>query len=151
MIQFFNTYPEFSADTASALIYASEQIISDHNLTLEYTNVVFMTDDELLKLNVEYLGHDYYTDIITFNYAEEPGKVEAELYISTDRVRENAITNDVSLIDEMKRVVIHGMLHIAGFNDSSLIEKSEMRSLEDKYINKTLFHVKQNNDKMELK
>jgi probable rRNA maturation factor len=142
MISFFNPYSEFSPEVEATVISAANEIISEYHLELGYINVVFLSDDELLKMNVEYLGHDYYTDIITFNYAENPKRIEAELYISIDRVKENAETNHVSFNEEMIRVIIHGTLHLAGFDDQTDAEKTEMRRLEDQYIKSASFHVK---------
>jgi len=151
MITFFNPYPEFSKELEENIISSTDEIISEFGMEAGYINIVFLSDDQLLKMNIEYLNHDYYTDIITFNYSEDPKGLEAELYISVDRVRDNAETNKVSLNEEMKRVVIHGMLHLAGFDDQTESDKKEMRLLEDKYIKAVPFHVKQNKVKIEAK
>jgi len=145
MISFFNPYLGFSQEVETAMISAIDTIVSDYDLELEYMNIVVLSDDELLKMNVDYLGHDYYTDIITFNYSEAPKVLEAELYISRDRVGENAETNQVSINDEMKRVIVHGTLHLAGFDDQTDLQKKEMRRLEEHYMKAGSFHVKQNN------
>ena len=144
MISFFNPYSEFNQEEEAVVISAVGEIISDYHLKEEgYINVIFLSDDELLKMNLQYLGHDYYTDIITFNYSEDIKGLEAELYISIDRVKENADTNKVSFNEEMIRVIIHGALHLAGFDDQTDGEKAEMRRLEDQYIESASFHVKQ--------
>src|SRR3984957_8489623 len=110
MISFFNTYPEFTEEVETCAISSLSKIIEEYVLEPGYINIVFLSDDELLEMNRQYLNHDYYTDIITFNYSDTPKGIEAELYISFDRVKENAIANKVSMNNEMKRVIIHGAL-----------------------------------------
>jgi rRNA maturation RNase YbeY len=112
-----------------------ERIFSDHQRSFKEMNVVFMSDDELLEINQEFLKHDYYTDIITFNYSESPDLVEPELYISVDRVKENAVERNIPFKDELFRVIIHGSLHLCGYDDYSDTLKSAMQVVEDKYLN----------------
>jgi rRNA maturation RNase YbeY len=101
---------------------------------------VFCTDDELLELNKEHLSHDYYTDIITFDFTE--GKaLGGDLFISVERVKDNAKTLQVSFEEELHRVCYHGVLHLLGYNDKSATEISIMRDKENYYLTK-LFHVK---------
>jgi probable rRNA maturation factor len=107
-------------------------------------NYVHVSDDELLDINVSSLNHDYYTDIITFDYSE--GKcIDAEIYISIDRVRSNSKEFSSTFEDEMLRVYIHGLLHIIGFKDSTEEQKTEMRQQENTLINeyKKMFHEEQ--------
>ena len=89
----------------------------------------FVSDDELLEINKSHLNHDYYTDIITFDYSTNR-KLEGEIYVSIDRVRENS--ND--FIKELIRVMSHGVLHMLGFKDKSDEDIKEMRSMENKWI-----------------
>lgn len=105
-------------------------------------NICYCTDDYMLEVNKNSLDHHYYTDIITFFYNTEHPLEDAELLISLDRVKDNAETNAVSFEKELARVVIHGCLHLLGFNDSTDAEKALMRTEENKYIS-TLFHVEQ--------
>lgn len=93
-------------------------------------NVILESDDELLVLNRTALGHDYYTDIITFEIERTESVLEAELYISVDRARENAERFGASLVTELTRVVVHGMLHLAGFGDKRAEEKKQMQARE---------------------
>ena len=95
---------------------------------------IFLTDTALLEINRAALQHDYYTDIITFDYSDDPDFTHSELYISLDRVQENARDLKEPFIQELHRVVIHGMLHLAGHNDKSPEEVVKMRSLEDRFL-----------------
>lgn len=91
---------------------------------------VFMSDEELLKLNVQFLKHNTYTDIITFDYSD--GKtISGEIFISVDRVRENANKMNVDFDDELKRVIIHGVLHLCGYKDKTKSDAEIMRKEED--------------------
>ena len=134
MIEFFFDPEQIEFEKLQPLEEVIKTILSDYGYELEYENVILMSDEELLEINKEFLKHDYYTDIITFNYAEEPKKVESELYISLDRVKENANIHNVRMLDELYRVVVHGTLHLVGFEDSTDLLKKEMQVLENKYI-----------------
>jgi len=102
---------------------------------LESLNYIFCTDRALLKINRKYLKHDFFTDIITFDLSEKD-TVRAEIYISIDRVRENAKKLDVSIKSEFHRVIFHGLLHLCGYNDKTKAEKKKIREKEDYYLNK---------------
>ena len=96
-------------------------------------NVIFCSDPYILEVNKKYLGHDYYTDIITFDYCE--GKtLSGDLFISVDSVRENASFYGSSFEDELHRVIVHGVLHLIGYDDHTDKEKKKMRSKEDQYL-----------------
>jgi rRNA maturation RNase YbeY len=103
--------------------------------------VFILTDDEeILKVNQDYLSHDYFTDIITFEYNTND-EVSGDVFISLDRIEENAKTYKVTFEEELRRVMVHGVLHLLGYNDKTEKEKAEMRSLENQ--NLKMFHVEQ--------
>lgn len=106
---------------------------------LENLNVIFCTDDALLAINREFLNHDFYTDIITFPLSSKGQAVEAELYISVDRVRENAKKQDTRFSTELHRVLFHGCLHLTGYNDKSSQQIKKIREREDYYL-RLYFH-----------
>tara|TARA_R110000737_G_scaffold207622_1_gene225584 strand:+ start:1876 stop:2295 length:420 start_codon:yes stop_codon:yes gene_type:complete len=107
---------------------------------IQELNYIFCDDDYLLKINQDYLQHDYLTDIITFDYVS--GKnISGDLYISIDRVKENATEFNVTFENELKRVMIHGVLHLMGYSDKSDTATTEMRAKEEEKIK--LFHVEQ--------
>ena len=101
--------------------------------SVEELNIVFMSDDELLKINQQFLQHDYYTDIITFDFSQE-NVVSGDLYISLDRVKDNANKNASSLQNETYRVIIHGVMHLCGYKDKKKNEILIMRQQEEKCL-----------------
>lgn len=103
-------------------------------------NVIFCSDEHLLVMNREHLDHDYYTDIITFDYTVGP-VVSGDLFISVDRVADNADDLDVTFIDELNRVCVHGLLHLCGYKDKSADDEKLMRAKEDEMLGLRVFHV----------
>lgn len=103
-------------------------------LKLESLNYIFCTDEFLLDVNRNYLQHDYYTDIITFDLSDTPDRIIGEVYISVDRVRDNAQANNVTIIEELHRVIFHGALHLCGYKDKKSAEVKAMRQAEDKCL-----------------
>ncbi len=99
-------------------------------------SVVFLSDSELLAINRTSLGHDWLTDIITFELERTPTTLEAEIYISIDRARENAKQFRATLKEELKHLVIHGLLHLAGMKDKTAAQKKQMRARERWYLAK---------------
>jgi probable rRNA maturation factor len=102
--------------------------------SLASLNYIFCSDNKLLQINRDFLQHDFYTDIITFDLSSESGLTEGEIYISIDRVRENAQSHDATLNKELHRVIFHGALHLCGYKDKSRVEVETMRKAEDRYL-----------------
>jgi len=101
--------------------------------SVDSINYIFCSDKRLLDINRQFLDHNYYTDIITFDLSES-SKIVAEIYISLERVRENAKKEGNSLKSELHRVIFHGALHLCGFGDKSKAESKMMREKEDEYL-----------------
>jgi rRNA maturation RNase YbeY len=101
-------------------------------------SVIFCSDEYLLEINKQFLNHDYYTDVITFDYVEG-NVVSGDVFISLDRIKENSLLFNNQAIMELYRVVFHGVLHLIGYNDKTLEEIREMRSKEEYYLNEVDF------------
>lgn len=110
-----------------------QEVIRLNNHQTGHLSFVFSTDDYLLDVNKKFLNHDYYTDIITFDY-NESDIVSGDFIISIDRVKENALIHKCTFQIELYRVIIHGVLHLLGFSDKSEIQQKEMRESEDLYL-----------------
>lgn len=133
-IQFFSEETEFTLDSQDIISDWIHEVASLQNYLIGDLNYIFCTDDYLLEINKEHLNHDYYTDIITFDQSEEDGLIEADIFISVDRVKDNAEKLGVDFPKELHRVIIHGLLHLLGFGDKTKAEKIEMREKEDACI-----------------
>ena len=94
---------------------------------------IFCSDEFLLGINIQFLKHDYYTDVISFDYTER-GIISGDIMISVDRIQENAKKMGVSYLDELKRVMVHGLLHLIGYDDTTKELKARMSSREDLYL-----------------
>ena len=128
----FNDIPEFPLpnnihEWIKGVIIREEFILSE-------INVIFSSDRYLLTLNKKHLAHNYYTDILTFDYRTNPKEIYGDLYISQERITENASSLNVSLNNELLRIVVHGLLHLFGYSDKSKKDKKLMRSMEDFYL-----------------
>lgn len=133
MIQFFyeNLQESVNTDYTKWL----EEIILSEEKKLGDINYIFCDDEYLLKINQDYLQHDYYTDIITFDSVK--GKtISGEIFVSLQRISDNASTLSKNYEEELRRVLAHGILHLCGYKDKSEEEEQEMRSKEDFYIAK---------------
>ncbi len=127
-----NLYTEtnFCHEFELQFIHWIENCIKNKNFTFDEINYIFVDDIYLHKMNMEYLQHDTYTDIITFDYSV--GKtLSADIYISIDRIKENSEKFQTDFYNELARVMIHGVLHLMKYNDHTDDEKKQMRSLED--------------------
>ncbi len=111
-----------------------ETLFEQENMKLTIINYIFCSDDYLLQINKSFLQHDFYTDIITFNLSENKNSIIGEIYISVDRVKENALEQKTAFQNEMLRVIFHGALHLCGYKDKSPAEKKKMTLAEDKYL-----------------
>lgn len=109
---------------------------------LESLVYVFCSDAFLLNINNTFLQHDYYTDIISFNLSEQPKQLIGEIYISIDRVKDNAVQLKTSYSNEMLRVIFHGALHLSGYKDKTKADIAMMRSKEDYYLARYLKTIK---------
>lgn len=107
--------------------------VESEGFTIQEVNYIFCDDEYLLQINIDHLQHDYYTDVIGFQLSE--GKaLSGDIFISIDRVRDNAKTQKVSFEKELARVMIHGVLHFMNYQDHSAEEATTMRKAEDKYL-----------------
>ena len=109
-------------------------LFQKEKIKLAELQYIFCSDDRLLEINKQFLNHDYYTDIITFNLSGANQPINVEIYISVDRVRENARDFNSSVQMELHRVIIHGALHLCGYKDKTRKDQAEMRKMEDKYL-----------------
>lgn len=110
------------------------KLCADFHQVPKKIDIIFVNDEELLQMNRDFLAHDYYTDIITFDLSESASTLQGELYISCDRVSDNALNLQCPVHDEIIRVCIHGVLHLCGMDDGTAEEKNAMRQAENKYI-----------------
>jgi probable rRNA maturation factor len=117
-----------------------KKVISSEEKQLGEINYIFCDDHYLYKINLKFLDHDTYTDIISFDNSEGD-ELNGDIFISTDRVTENAKEYNVDFSEELKRVIIHGILHLCGYGDKTESEAALMRQKEDEKI--ALFHVEQ--------
>lgn len=133
-VSFHNADVTFKLAAKAALknfITSSFEKEANKKLSISY---VFCSDEYLLGINQNFLQHDYYTDIITFPLSETDKAVKAEIYISIDRIRENATKLKVPFEQELHRVIFHGVLHLIGYKDKTTAQKEAMRKAEEKWI-----------------
>ena len=109
-------------------------VAKTHGKNIGEISYLFCNDKKILEINRQYLQHDYYTDIITFELSEQGEPVLGEVYISIDRVRDNAQHLDQTFQRELYRVLFHGVLHLCGYKDKSPKEKAQMRAMEEHYL-----------------
>ena len=133
VVRFHYDIEKFRIREAGCIKRIASRIVSDAGMRPGKADLVFTSDEKLYEINAEFLGHEYYTDIITFDYNE--GKtVNGEIYISVERVRENAEKLGTGFDREIRRVIFHGFLHLCGYDDSSEILKAKMTEMEDIYL-----------------
>lgn len=132
-IHFFSEGIEFQLSQVKKIKAWIKSCLDQEGKNLGVLNYIFCQDDYLLHLNQKHLNHNSLTDIITFNYVEN-NCISADIFISIERVKENAIALDQAFEIELSRVIIHGILHLIGYNDHSREEKEEIRAKEDFYL-----------------
>ena len=133
-IQFFNADSTYVLRGKTALkTYVSTKVKKETKKDIVLT-YVFCSDKYLLDINKRFLQHDYYTDIITFPLSESKEVIEGEIYISIDRVRDNAKSLGVPFMEELHRVLFHGVLHLIGYKDKTKAQEAEMRKMEDRWL-----------------
>jgi probable rRNA maturation factor len=141
MISFFNEDIGFEIRKKKLLkIWIKESILAEKKLPGQIS-VILCSDEYLHKLNQDYLQHDTYTDIITFDYSES-NTISGDLFISIERVKENATAFSKKLADELHRVIIHGILHLCGYDDKSEKGKKEITLKEDEHLSRRLDQLK---------
>jgi probable rRNA maturation factor len=136
-IHFFFENKSVSLQNRTALKTFIQSLFKIEGRQIESINYIFCSDKRLLEINRQFLKHDYYTDIITFDLSES-SLVNAEIYISLDRIRDNANKQGNTLRSELHRVIFHGALHLCGYRDKSTSEIKAMREREDHYLKKWL-------------
>ena len=134
MLKFFSEEIDFKLPFPQKTSKWIKKISELEGYDLISLNYIFCSDDYLLEINKQYLDHDYYTDIITFDNSEEEGKIESDIYVSVDRVKENAETFGADFETEMRRVLIHGLLHLMDYTDTNEELKVQMRAKEDECL-----------------
>lgn len=137
-IQFANQHCPFSLPKKRSVAKWLTLVAHREGYIIGELTYIFCSDDGLLDINNRFLNHDYYTDVITFDYSVET-MAAGDIFISIDRVSENAQEYGVPFIDEVHRVLVHGLLHLIGYKDDSDKAKNEMRGLEDLYLSLRTF------------
>ena len=131
----FHYETDFLLENTESFIRWIKNVILEENKELGKVNYIFCDDKYLLEKNIKYLDHDTLTDIITFNYCEGD-VISSDIMISVERVMENSSIFENSFSEELNRVIVHGILHLVGYNDKTEKEKEIMRKKEDYYVNK---------------
>ncbi len=130
---YYNNETSFELENPKEITNWITSVITNENCNLEEVSYIFCDDDYLLKLNIKHLNHDTLTDIISFDYSVG-SVISGDIFISIERVKENASKFKVSFFEELHRVIVHGILHYCGYKDKSIEDKKEMRSKEDYYL-----------------
>ena len=133
-VDFFNQDISFKLPQPRKTIRWIQEVIILESKELAHLNFIFCSDEYLLGINRQYLKHKTLTDIITFDYSEIDGPIEGDVFISIERVKANAKELVTEFDEEIHRVLIHGVLHLIGYSDKSVREKSRMRKKEDAYL-----------------
>lgn len=137
-IHFFTEEISFTLKNKTIIRNWLRETISAEGYVLEELNFIFCSDDYLLGINQQYLDHDTYTDVITFDNSEAPKTIVGDIFISIDRIKENAKEFKHDFMDELCRVMVHGTLHLLGYPDKGKVAKKIMTEKEDLYLEKLL-------------
>lgn len=133
-VNFSNADTNYRVRDKKKITHLIKELFNIESQGLQSINYIICTDKYLLDINKKFLHHDFYTDIITFDLSDIPDQTISEIYISIDRVKENATTINVNEQIELLRVIIHGALHLCGYNDKRKSEITIMREKEDYYL-----------------
>ncbi len=133
-IQFLGKSRFINGNKRKSIRQMLDTIAENHGYIIQNICYIFMSDDELLEINQSHLQHDDYTDIITFDLSDTEASIDGEIYISVERIKENAIKFQCSEEDELIRVLSHGVLHLMGYKDKSEKDSQKMRDAENKSI-----------------
>lgn len=134
MIYFFNEDINFKFKDKNKFKSWLKKVAEKEGFRINVLNYIFCSDQYLHKINLEYLNHDTYTDIITFDNSEQENIIEGDIFVSVERIIDNLKTLHLEFDDELKRVIVHGLLHLCGYDDFTLEDKANMRLLESEYI-----------------
>ncbi|MES2850527.1 MAG: rRNA maturation RNase YbeY [Bacteroidota bacterium] len=133
-VQFFSADAKAPAFPRTKLKSFIQDLFKNEGEVLDELSYVFCSDEYLLNINRQFLNHDYYTDIITFDISETKREVKGEIYISVDRVKDNAKELKQPIQKELLRVIFHGALHLCGYKDKTESQQTQMRSKENYYL-----------------
>lgn len=139
-IQFFEENISYKLKHKKSVRLWITETIQAEGFKLNHLNFIFCSDDYLLQINQQYLNHDTFTDIITFDNSSEKKVTAGDIFISIERIRENAILFKSHEADELHRVIIHGTLHLLGYGDKTAADKKKMTFKEDFYLKKRGFN-----------
>lgn len=138
MIEFHTIDVDFLVEAQNEIAEWLRSTAQSESCSIGSINIILCSDEHLLGINRQFLKHDYYTDIITFDTSDDH-VLAGDLYISIDRVAENSSSFKIELVDELHRVIVHGLLHLCGYADKSKAEETTMRSKEDHYLSLRAF------------
>ena len=135
-IHFFKEDISFRIQQPEELKKWIQNVFRHHKKKVQHISYIFCSDNYLLAMNKKFLQHHYLTDIITFDNSVDPGKIEADIFISVDRVRANAKKFNLTFKDELHRVMVHGALHLMGYDDKKPSLQKKMQNAENVWLNK---------------
>jgi probable rRNA maturation factor len=138
MIYFHTEDINFNIPSPKKIVLWIKAVASNENQQLGNINVIFCSDAYLIKINQDFLDHNFFTDIITFDYSDNH-VIEGDLFISINRIQDNAFHYNTAFVDELHRIIIHGLLHLFGYSDKDKDQQKIMRFREDFYLTQRNF------------